>query len=102
KQPFQILLALLEQPGELVSREQLLAKVWGDGTFVDFEHGLNAAMNRLRQLLGESAEKPRYIETVPGRGYRFIGALERPGSTPIPIDGRSVIREEPKKRGLGL
>ena len=64
RQPLQILLTLLEQPGELVTREQLLAKIWGDGTFVDFEHGLNAAMNRLRQTLGDSAEKPRYIETV--------------------------------------
>ena len=104
KQPFQILLALLEQPGELVTREQLLAKVWSEGTFVDFEHGLNAAMNRLRQLLGDSAEKPRYIETVPGRGYRFIAALERQASATVPIAVGSVIREEPRRRrrGLGL
>ncbi len=100
KQPFQILLALLEQPGELVTREQLLAKVWSEGTFVDFEHGLNAAMNRLRQSLGDSAEKPRYIETVPGRGYRFIAALERQPSATVPIAAESVIREEPRGRGL--
>lgn len=98
KQPFQILLALLEQPGELVTREQLLAKIWSEGTFVDFEHGLNAAMNRLRQLLGDSAEKPRYIETVPGRGYRFIAALERQTSATVPAVG-SVIREDPRRRG---
>lgn len=97
KQPFQILLFLLEQPGELVTREQLLAKIWGDGTFVDFEHSLNAAMNRLRQSLGDSAERPRYIETVPGRGYRFIGALERPPSA-VPITPEPVIREEPRNR----
>src|SRR5271169_4433816 len=85
KQPFQILLTLLERPGELVTRDQLLAKIWGDGTFVDFEHSLNAAMNRLRHSLGDSAEKPRYIETVPGRGYRFMGALERPASATVPV-----------------
>ena len=100
KQPFQILLSLLEQPGELVTREQLLAKIWGDGTFVDFEHSLNAAMNRLRQSLGDSAEKPRYIETVPGRGYRFIGAPERQTSaTPIAVE--PVIREEPRRLRRG-
>jgi eukaryotic-like serine/threonine-protein kinase len=102
KQPFQILLSLLEQPGELVTREQLLAKIWGDGTFVDFEHSLNAAMNRLRQSLGDSAEKPRYIETVPGRGYRFIGALERQASTTVPIAAEPVIRKEPRQRRAGL
>jgi Tol biopolymer transport system component/DNA-binding winged helix-turn-helix (wHTH) protein len=102
KQPFQILLILLEQPGELVTREQLFAKVWGDGTFVDFEHSLNAAMNRLRQLLGDSAEKPRYIETIPGRGYRFIGALERQASTMVPTMAESVVREEPPRRSPGL
>jgi Tol biopolymer transport system component len=75
-QPLQILLALLTHPGEVVTREQLREQVWGETTFVDFEHGLNAAMNKLRRALGDSAEKPRYIETVPGRGYRFIGIPE--------------------------
>jgi eukaryotic-like serine/threonine-protein kinase len=102
KQPLQILLSLLEQPGELVTREQLLAKIWGDGTFVDFEHSLNAAMNRLRQSLGDSAERPRYIETVPGRGYRFIGALERQASATVPITLQPVIRDEPRRRRAGL
>ncbi len=74
-QPFQILLILLAQPGEVVAREQLRAAVWGDGTFVDFEHSLNAVVNKLRRALGDSAENPRYIETVQGRGYRFIGTL---------------------------
>jgi Tol biopolymer transport system component/DNA-binding winged helix-turn-helix (wHTH) protein len=95
KQPFQVLLALLAQPGELVTREQLLAELWGDGTFVDFEHGLNAAINRLRQSLGDSAEKPRYIETVPGRGYRFIGTLELRDSAPVLSAVSPPIREEP-------
>ena len=75
-QPFRILLVLLARPGELVSREQLREEVWTGETFVDFEHGLNAAVNKLRRALGDAAENPRYIETQPGRGYRFIGALE--------------------------
>jgi DNA-binding winged helix-turn-helix (wHTH) protein len=73
-QPIQILLALLAHPGEVVTREQLREQVWGETTFVDFEHGLNAAMNKLRRALGDSAEKPQYIETAPGRGYRFIAS----------------------------
>jgi len=75
-QPFAILLALLRAPGELVSREQLRDQIWGEGTYVDFEHGLNAAVNKLRRALSDSADTPRYIETVPGRGYRFIGTLQ--------------------------
>jgi cholera toxin transcriptional activator len=75
-QPFQILLVLLAHPGEVVTREQLCERIWTEGTFVDFEHGLTAAMNKLRRSLGDSAENPRYIETVPGRGYRFIGLVQ--------------------------
>ncbi len=75
-QPLQILLVLLEHSGELVTREQLREHIWPEGTFVDFEHGLNAAMNKLRRTLGDSAENPRYIETHPGRGYRFIGTIQ--------------------------
>lgn len=101
-QPLQILMILLTHAGELVAREELREQIWGEGTFVDFEHGLNAAVNKIRVALGDSAAKPRYIETVPGRGYRFIGTLERRALAPIPIDGRSVIREEPKSRRLGL
>ena len=76
-QPLQILLILLAHPGDVVTSEQLCEQVWKEGTFVDFEHGLHAAVNKLRRALGDSAESPRYIETVPGRGYRFIGAVER-------------------------
>ena len=81
-QPFQILLILLAHPGEVVSREQLRERIWSRGTFVDFEHGLSAAINKLRRALGDSAENPRYIETVPGRGYRFICSVERESGTP--------------------
>ena len=76
-QPFRILLTLLAQPGNVITREYLRDCIWGDGTFVDFEHGLDAAVNKLRRALDDSAENPRYIETVPGRGYRFIGTVER-------------------------
>ena len=74
-QPIRILLILLERPGQVVSREELRQQIWGDGTFVDFEGGLNAAINKLRRALSDSAENPRYVETIPSRGYRFIGAL---------------------------
>jgi Tol biopolymer transport system component/DNA-binding winged helix-turn-helix (wHTH) protein len=75
-QPLQILAALIRQPGRVVARDELRQELWEDGTFVDFDHGLNAAMNRLRQVLGDSADQPRYIETLPGRGYRFIAPVQ--------------------------
>ena len=74
----EILKALLEQPGELVTREALRDRLWPANTFVDFEHGLNAAMRRLRDALGDSAEAPQFIETLPRRGYRFVGAIVNP------------------------
>jgi TolB-like protein/DNA-binding winged helix-turn-helix (wHTH) protein len=76
EQTFQILRALLETPGELVTREELRAKIWAGDTFVDFDHGLNSAVQRLRDCLSDSAEKPRWVETVPRRGYRFVGQVE--------------------------
>jgi Tol biopolymer transport system component/DNA-binding winged helix-turn-helix (wHTH) protein len=76
EQPFQILAALLERPGEIVAREELISLLWPDGTHVDYDRGLNAAVTRLRQVLSDSAETPRYIETIPRRGYRFIASLE--------------------------
>jgi len=75
-QPFQILAALLERPGELVTREELQKGLWPDETFVDFEQGINAAVKRLRVALEDSAEQPRFIETLPRRGYRFIARIE--------------------------
>jgi TolB-like protein/DNA-binding winged helix-turn-helix (wHTH) protein/Tfp pilus assembly protein PilF len=76
EQPFQILAMLLEHPGELVTRTELHQKLWAADTFVDFDHGLNSAVARLREALNDSAERPKYIETVARRGYRFIGQLE--------------------------
>ncbi|MGE0812652.1 MAG: winged helix-turn-helix domain-containing tetratricopeptide repeat protein [Vicinamibacterales bacterium] len=75
--PFDILLFLLERPGELVTRDALRHELWGTDTFVDFDHGLNAAMNRLRDALGDRAENPRFIQTVPRKGYRFIAPVQR-------------------------
>src|SRR5439155_3429697 len=76
EQPFLILQMLLENPGQVVTREELTKKIWPGDTFVDFDHGLHAAVNRLRQALNDSADNPRFVETVARRGYRFIGQLQ--------------------------
>src|SRR5713101_8738241 len=76
EQPLQILQILLEQPGKVVAREELRKRIWPSDTFVDFDHGINNAIKRLREALGDTAETPRYIETLPRRGYRFIANLE--------------------------
>ena len=75
-QPFQLLVMLLERPSELVTREEMRQRLWGDDTFVDFDHGLNSAVNKLREALGDSASQPRHIETIAGKGYRYIGSVE--------------------------
>ena len=78
EQPFQVLQLLLARAGEVVTREELRDRLWPNGTFVDFEHSLNAAVKRLRAVLGDDARSPRYIETLPRRGYRWIGSAIRP------------------------
>src|SRR6266571_5070832 len=75
-QPLQILQILLQRPGEVVTREELQQKIWPSDTFVDFDHGINNAIKRLREALGDTAETPCYVETLPRRGYRFIGKIE--------------------------
>lgn len=75
EQPFQILVLLLDRPGEVVSREELRQKLWPADTFVDFDHGLNNAVKRLREALSDSSDKPRYVETVPRKGYRFVAQV---------------------------
>ncbi len=82
--PFQILAMLIEQPGELLTRKELQSKLWPADTFVDFEHGVNAAMQTLRRALCDSHKKPRYIETLPRRGYRFIATIDATGLCPPP------------------
>ena len=101
-QPFQVLKTLLDRPGELVTREELRQRLWSAETFVDFEHGLNAAVRRLRDALGDSADVPRFVETLPRRGYRFIAPVagpavaERPGPTPaIEIGAKRPRRRSP-------
>ena len=76
EQPFKILNMMLERPGQVVTREELQKQLWPEGTFVDFEHSLNAAVKRLRSALGDDADNPRFVETLPRRGYRFISAVE--------------------------
>jgi Tol biopolymer transport system component/DNA-binding winged helix-turn-helix (wHTH) protein len=83
-QPFQVLTILLEQPGEVVTREELQKRLWPD-TFVDVDHNLNTAINKIREALGDSAESPRFVETLPRRGYRFIGELEPPVQPAVPV-----------------
>jgi DNA-binding winged helix-turn-helix (wHTH) protein len=83
-QPLRVLIALLNNPGELVTREQLRQELWPSDTFVDFEHGLRAAVNKLRQALNDDPDKPRYVETLPKRGYRFIFPIT---SVQLPVTG---------------
>src|SRR4030088_1980628 len=77
-QSFHILEMLLKRPGELVTREELQQALWSSDTHVDFERGVNAAVNRLREVMGDSADNPHLIETLPRRGYRFIGTIDAP------------------------
>ena len=85
EQPFEILRLMLERPGDVVTRDELRRCLWPDGTFVDFEHSLNAAIKRLRAALGDDADRPRFVETVPRRGYRFIARLERGQAMAVPV-----------------
>jgi TolB-like protein/DNA-binding winged helix-turn-helix (wHTH) protein/Tfp pilus assembly protein PilF len=107
-QPFQVLAILLERPGGVVTREELRKRLWADGTFVDFDHNLNAAINKIREVLGDSAERPRFVETLPRRGYRFIAPVEpvAPVAPPAPSvaavsDRRSAMRTSPLQRWRG-
>jgi cholera toxin transcriptional activator len=88
EQPFQVLLCLLERPGEIVTRDELRQRLWPTDTFVDFDHSLNTIVNKLREALGDSASNPRFIETLARRGYRFLAPVERVGA----IAGNNVIK----------
>jgi DNA-binding winged helix-turn-helix (wHTH) protein len=92
-QPFQVLVALVECPGEMVTREELHSKLWPADTFVDFDHGLNNAVARIREVLDDSSVTPRYIETVPRRGYRFIAPLN---VAPFPPDTAIMEATKPQ------
>ena len=96
-QPFDILIMLLEQAGKVVSRAQIQERLWPDGTFVDFDHGLNTAVNKIRDVLGDSAASPRYIETLARRGYRFIAPVQIDDGTPrLPATEPSSSTPQPK------
>ncbi len=100
-QPFHVLAILLERPGEVVTREELRQKLWPADTFVDFDTGLNSAVKKLRDVLGDSAEEPRYIETLPRRGYRFIADVEKtemPGLAVVEDHHVPVVDSRPTPR----
>jgi DNA-binding winged helix-turn-helix (wHTH) protein len=83
EQPFQLLALLLEHPGEVVTRIEICRRLWHADTFVDFDHSLATAVNKIREALGDSAECPQFIETLPRRGYRFVGAITAPVRAPV-------------------
>ena len=83
--PFQALALLLERPGEVITRDEFEKKLWPGDTFVDFDHSLNTAIKKLRQALGDDNKKPRFIETLPKRGYRFIGTVEQGAKVSAPV-----------------
>jgi cholera toxin transcriptional activator len=91
EQPFQVLAMLLERPGELITRDDLRKKLWSADTFVDFDHSLNTAVNKLREALGDAASNPRFVQTVARRGYRFIA----------PVQETKVVLNDPAQAGLG-
>lgn len=93
-QPFQVLVALLERPREVVTREELRQRLWPEDTFVDFDHGLNTAMVKLRDVLGDSASKPRFIETIAKRGYRFLGSTESVSDQPAILEAKNSVPAE--------
>ncbi|MGA2348980.1 MAG: winged helix-turn-helix domain-containing protein [Terracidiphilus sp.] len=98
-QPFQVLVMLLDRPGEVLTREDISRELWPEGTFVDYEHGVNSAVNRIREALGDKAGHPRFVETLARRGYRFVASVERiaHGGEPSPAtsDSPSTAASEP-------
>ncbi len=90
-QPFQVLATLLENPGRVVTRDELRQKIWPADTFVDFDHSLNTAVNKIREALGDSASSPRFVETLARRGYRFIAPIENPAAVAGTPNGNTAI-----------
>jgi len=99
EKPFQVLTALLERPGEMVTRVELIHRLWPAGTFVDFNLGLNKAVNRLREALSDTAEQPRFIETLPKRGYRFVAKVGRNGA--VAAEPPEVVPSATETSGIG-
>jgi TolB-like protein/DNA-binding winged helix-turn-helix (wHTH) protein/tetratricopeptide (TPR) repeat protein len=106
EQPFQVLRVLLERPGQVVTREELQQEIWPADTFVDFDHGLNNSIRRLREALCDSAENPRFVETLTRRGYRFIGTIQNGAPAASPQDAAAVgatsvtAAREPNRKGF--
>ena len=109
-QPFQLLAVLLEHPGEVVTREELRSKIWPGDTFVDFDQGLNKAILKIRDALGDDADNPRFVETLPRRGYRFIASVEPvkppfspaiPAPSPEQPNGDRQLGAETNRAALG-
>ncbi len=98
-QPFQVLVALLERPQDVITREELRQRLWPQDTFVDFDHGLNTAMVKLRDVLGDSASKPKFIETIAKRGYRFLGTAEAISEQPRGAENFGPARTRPNNPG---
>lgn len=94
EQPFQVLVMLLKRAGDAVTREDVQKQLWPEDTFVDFEHGLNIAINKIREALGDSAENPRFVETLPKRGYRFIAPV-------VPLHSQAT-RQSPDVREVRI
>ena len=94
-QPFQVLMMLVERQGEVVTREEISRELWPEGTFVDYEHGVNSAVNRVREALGDKAGSPRFVETLARRGYRFVAPVERIGDAAV-----AEVIEEPVREGV--
>src|SRR6266446_8713187 len=97
-QPFEVLAMLLERPGQVVTREELRLRLWPTDTFVNFDHGVNTAINKLREALGDSADNPRFVETLPRRGYRLVAGVEGPDRAtatetvlPVGVTGRRAV-----------
>jgi DNA-binding winged helix-turn-helix (wHTH) protein len=88
---------MIERPGDVVTREEFRSRLWPEGTFVDFEHSLNAAVKRLRAVLGDAADSPRFVETIPRRGYRFIASVETDAVLPL----NQLTRDEQGAGGDG-
>src|SRR5580700_4697307 len=106
EKPFRVLSMLLRRPGELVTREDLQSQLWSD-THVEFDEGLNTAIRKLRTAFGDSADSPRFIETVPRRGYRFIAPVTRvappaPAATPDPAEDPQTLLSPPKSRRFAV
>ena len=100
QQPYQVLVALLERPGEAVTREELRQRLWPQDVFVDYDRGLNKAVNRLREVLGDNADTPRFVETLPQRGYRFVAPVETAPSPPAQISPLPQSSYEPAPAAL--